>query len=54
MKEVFNIVENGNGKSFWIRVGIAFVNKDGSMNVKLNALPVNGTLHIRDKKEFRS
>ena len=51
MKEVYTIVENPNGnKDFWIRVGVAFENKDGSLNVKLNCLPLNGTLHIRDPK----
>lgn len=49
MKEVYSIVEN-KGKSIWIRVGVAFENKDGSLNVKLNCLPLNGTLHIRDRK----
>lgn len=50
MKEVYTIVENDSGKDFWIRVGVAFQNKDGSLNVRLNCLPVNGTLHIRDPK----
>jgi hypothetical protein len=53
MKEVFTVIESNNkeGKALWIRVGVAFVNKDGSLNVKLNCLPVNGSLHIRDRKE---
>lgn len=53
MKEVFTVIENNNkeGKALWIRVGVAFVNKDGSLNVKLNCLPLNGSLHIRDRKE---
>jgi len=44
-------VENGDRKSIWIRVGLAFENKDGNLNVKLNCLPVNGTLHIRDRSD---
>ena len=47
MKVVYSITER-NGKSFWNRIGVAFVNKDGSINVKLEALPVNGELQIRD------
>lgn len=35
-------------RKYWNRVGIAFVNRDGSLNVKLEALPVSGELHIRD------
>ena len=49
--EVFNIVKNDEGKGFWTRVGVAFENSDGSFNVKLNCLPLNGTLHIRERKD---
>ncbi len=35
-------------KSIWVRIGIAFLNRDGSYNVKLDALPMNGTLQVRD------
>jgi hypothetical protein len=31
-----------------VRVGAAFVNRDGSLNVRLDAMPVNGELQIRD------
>jgi len=37
-----------NGKKFWNRVGVAFVNGDGSINVKLEAVPVSGEIQIRD------
>lgn len=47
MKIVY-IITGRNGKNFWNRVGVAFVNKDGSINVKLEAIPVNGELQIRD------
>ena len=48
-KVVYNIVERGE-KSFWNRVGTAFVNRDGSYNVVLSSLPLDGKLHIRDPK----
>jgi hypothetical protein len=52
MRDVFTIVENtSGGKDFWIKIGVAFENKDGSENIKLSALPVNGTLHVRERKE---
>lgn len=52
MKDVFTIVNNNkNKKGYWIKVGVAFENQDGSLNVALNCLPVDGKLHIRDKKE---
>lgn len=41
-------VNSAPAKAYWNRVGIAFVNSDGSLNVKLEALPVSGELHIRD------
>jgi hypothetical protein len=48
MKAVFTIVERGAGKSYWTRVGVGFVNRDGSITLKLDAIPVNGTLQVRD------
>lgn len=47
MKIVYNIVER-NGKSYWNRIGVAFVNNDGSINVKLDSLPISGEMQIRD------
>ncbi|HEX3596211.1 MAG TPA: hypothetical protein VHU80_13970 [Polyangiaceae bacterium] len=47
MKIVYVISER-NRKSYWNRVGVAFVNNDGSINVKLDAVPVSGELQIRD------
>jgi len=51
-KDVYTIIEaNGREKPFWLKVGVAFENRDGSLNVLLNALPVNGKLHIREASE---
>ena len=48
-KAVYTIIERDDGgKSRWVRIGIAFINKDLSLNVVLDAVPVNGKLHIRD------
>lgn len=49
-KAVYTIIERGQGRAYWLRIGVAFVNRDGSFNVRLDALPVNGQLHIRDPK----
>ena len=51
-KDVFTITEtkDDSKKNFWTNVGVAFVNKDGSINVILNAFPVSGKLQIRDRK----
>jgi len=53
IKGVYTIVERQTDehperKNLWIQIGIAFVNRDDSLNVRLNAFPVNGQLHIRD------
>lgn len=55
MKPVFTIVEGRKGpeKKFWVRVGRAFENNDGSTTVYLDALPVNGLLQIREENDRR-
>ena len=52
-KAVFTVIERIDGeskRSFWVRIGAAFVNRDGSYTLKLDALPVNGMLHVRDER----
>ncbi len=48
MKVVYTVVERAPGKSYWVRIGVGFVNKDGSLNLKLDAVPTNGSLQVRD------
>lgn len=51
IKDVFVITErDGEEKSNWTRIGVAFVNKDQSLNVVLDAIPISGRLHIRDRR----
>ena len=38
-------------RSFWTKIGVAFTNNDGSLNVRLNALPINGEMQLREPKE---
>lgn len=48
---VYTIVERErDGKKFWVRLGSAFRNRDGSLNAMLDAVPTNGTLHIREQR----
>ena len=47
MKIAYVITKAG-PKTYWNRIGVAFVNRDGSLNVKLDAFPVNGELQLRD------
>ncbi|HET9955613.1 MAG TPA: hypothetical protein VFQ61_13960 [Polyangiaceae bacterium] len=54
LKIAYVIAQRG-GRNYWNRVGVAFLNNDGSLNVKLEAVPVNGEVHIRDyvpREEF--
>jgi hypothetical protein len=49
LKAIFTIIEGEKlEKPLFRRIGTGFVNRDGSLNVFLDALPVNGKLHIRD------
>jgi hypothetical protein len=52
MKTVFTVVERGQGKSIWVRIGVGFVNKDGSWNIHLDAVPTNGKLQVRDWEPY--
>lgn len=52
IKDVYLITERSDEqKSLWSKIGIAFVNKDDSLNVILDAIPVSGKLHIREQKQ---
>ncbi|WP_394836252.1 hypothetical protein LVJ94_05000 [Pendulispora rubella] len=47
MKVAYTVSER-QGRSFWTRVGVAFTNRDGSINIRLDAVPVSGNLQLRD------
>ncbi len=51
----YNIIDRGEGKTkIWSRIGSAFKNRDGSMNIYLDSFPVGGKLQIReDDREQR-
>ena len=48
MKTVYTVIDRGQGKSIWVRVGVGFTNRDGSLNLRLDAIPVNGMLQVRE------
>lgn len=39
------------GKKFWLRVGVAFENPDGTISVNLDAVPLSGRIRLRDWME---
>jgi len=41
------VITQRKDRNFWNRVGVAFVNSDGSINVKLEAVPVSGEIFTR-------
>jgi hypothetical protein len=47
-KRVVCPVTGKDGKTYWLRMGMAFVNKDNSINLYLDGLPMNGKLQVRD------
>ena len=51
--DVFTTNEDKRGGTHFVKIGVAFENPDRSINVVLDANPINGKLHIRDqpKKE---
>lgn len=46
-KSVYSITER-DGRTWWTRVGVGFVNRDGSITLKLDALPTSGNLQVRE------
>jgi hypothetical protein len=49
--KVLSPIEKHNGGQFWMRVGSAYINKDDSINVYLDALPKNFQLQLRELTE---
>jgi hypothetical protein len=48
-KDVY-VIEKWKDKSYWHLAGVAFVNADGSLNLKLHILPET-QFQVRDRKE---
>jgi hypothetical protein len=48
VKKIVSSIDDTGGKTFFRRCGVAFVNSDGSLNVKLDMFPTL-KLHIRDE-----
>jgi len=50
MMDVFTIIEKEEfDKTFWVKIGAAFPNRDGTFTIFLDALPLNGKLHVRPR-----
>ena len=51
MKVLCPVQRDDSKKAVWRTLGIAFENKDGSINVYLDAYPANGKLQLREFDE---
>lgn len=46
---VYSIAQKNNANgAIWARAGTAFTNRDGSLNIYLDVLPLEGQLHLRE------
>jgi hypothetical protein len=52
---IYNLVEkdskDGGKKTIWNKVGTAFVNRDGSLNLILDAIPLSGRCQVREDRD---
>ena len=48
----FNVRSRGQGRDpYWMPIGSGWVNKDGSLNLTLDALPIDGKIVVRIRKD---
>jgi hypothetical protein len=47
MFKVISPIERRNGEKYWMRLGSAFTNKDDSINVYLDAMPLGKDFHLQ-------
>lgn len=48
----FNIRSRGEDRDpYWMPIGSGWVNRDGSLNLTLDALPMDGKITVRLRKE---
>jgi len=47
MASVYQVTENADGRRFWTKIGVAWRNADGSIEIKLHALPLSGEMKIQ-------
>jgi len=57
---IWHIRDREGKKAFWTEIGVGFTNRDGSITLKLNLVPIDGGMiqvraidHNRDSREPR-
>lgn len=55
MFKILSPIEKKGGGTHWMRLGTGYANKDQSVNIFLDALPLNHKLQLRemDEEDFR-
>lgn len=48
--DAYQITEKEEGKTYWNKIGVAFLNKDDSINIFLDAFPKDGKVQLRGRK----
>lgn len=48
--DAFHIAARAGVKSQWIPIGVAFLNKDQSINIFLDAFPKDGKIQLRSRE----
>lgn len=48
--DAYQITEREGSKAQWNKIGVAFLNRDNSINVLLDAFPKDGKVQLRDRK----
>jgi len=51
--DVLQVIEYAPDRSRWVKIGVGFQNKDGSINLKLDSIPLRGKIQIREKDRFK-
>lgn len=53
LKLVYAVVARKNERTVWIRIGRGWANRDGSLHLELDAVPMTGVLQVRDMLPLR-
>jgi len=53
--KVYTVIDKpGQPKGIWLEIGVASRNRDGTVSAKLDVLPVNGTIQIKEADDASS
>lgn len=48
----YSVEEGNNDKNHWHKIGAAWPTKDGGLSLQLNAVPIDGKIALRSRKEL--